>query len=155
MEISKMVISKTGKKVDCHICISDAKVSGTAVIDGSITAKITGYAVVNGYKCLMIKGGPAPYLPISDSLYHEIDQVVREQYRQSKSQEQLAWEAVCAAEADYRRISNHNDSWADVCNAQARYEQALSEFRMAYPNSKYLQSNRVSYVLGDVNPWTD
>jgi hypothetical protein len=153
--IAKTFTSRTGKKIELSINIESVKVSGSALIDGK-AATVTGYAVVQNRKCLSIKDGPAPYLPIDDSLYAEIDNTAKAQYRQSMSAEQVAWNNVCAAEATYKRIANYNDSNAEVISAQAAYDKALDEFTRQYPNSDYNKSNRVHYNDGMTNnPWTN
>jgi hypothetical protein len=153
--IAKTFSSRTGKKIELTINVEATKISGLALIDGQ-QATVTGYAVVQNRKCLSIKDGPAPYLPIDDSLYAEIDNTARDQYYQNMTAEQVAWNRVCAAEATYNRIANHNDSNAEVIIAQTAYNKAFDEFAAQYPNSNFIKSNRVHYNDGMTNnPWTN
>ena len=142
--ITKSIVSATGKKVDLTIEINKSKISGIAEWNGQQWT-ITDYAVVQGRKVLSIKGGPAPYLPIDNALYAQIDSIAKEQYRAGMSTEAKAWERVCGLEASYKKLVNRSDSNAEIVNAQSAYEQALNEFATQYPNSDYIKSNRVHY----------
>lgn len=142
--ITKSIVSATGKKVDLTVEINNGKVGGIVEWNGQQWA-ITGYAVVQGRKVLSVKGGPAPYLPIDNALYAQIDSVAKEQYRAGMSAEDKAWERVCGLEANYLRLIDRSDSNADIINAQSAYEQALNEFAAQYPDSDYIKSNRVHY----------
>jgi hypothetical protein len=142
--ITKSIVSATGKKVALTIEINNSKVGGSAVCNGQQWA-ITGYAVVQGRKVLSIKGGPAPYLPIDNALYTQIDNTARDQYRAGMTAEAKAWERVCGLEALYKNLVARSDSNADIIKAQSSYEQALDEFAARYPDSDYIKSNRVHY----------
>lgn len=142
--ITKSIVSATGKKVDLAIEINNSKVGGIAEWNGQQWT-ITGYAVVQGRKVLSVKGGPAPYLPIDNALYAQIDNTAKEQYRAGMSAEAKAWERVCGLEMAYKKLVDRNDSNADIINAQSAYEQALDEFTAQYPDSQYTKSNRVHY----------
>jgi hypothetical protein len=153
--ITKSIVSATGKKVDLNIEINNSKVGGIAKWNDQQWT-ITGHAVVQGRKVLSVKGGPAPYLPIDNSLYAEIESTAKAQYRANMSAEAKAFQAVCGLEAAYKKLVDRSDSNAAIINAQAAYEQALNEFVAQYPNSDYIKSNRVHYNDGATNnPWTN
>lgn len=144
--INKSITSNSGKKVDLTINIENAKVTGAAVVsEMHLTMTITGYAVVQGRKVLSVKGGPAPYLPIDNTLYAQIDNTAKEQYRAGMSAEAKSWERVCGLEVAYKKLVDRSDSNAEIINAQSAYEQALNEFTAQYPDSQYTKSNRVHY----------
>jgi hypothetical protein len=152
--ITKSIVTTSGKKVDLSIEINDSKVSGLAVCNGQQWA-ITGYANVQNRKCLSVKGGPAPYLPIDNNLYDQIHNTAKTQYQANMSAEAKSWETVCALEAAYKKLIDRSDSNAEIIQAQAAYEKSLSNFSDQYPNSDYAKSNRVHYNDKPASIWTN
>jgi len=145
MRITTTVRSKIGI-VNLTIEIENATLSGVAEWEGNKWS-VKGYGVVQGKKVLIIEGGPAPYLLISEQLYEQIHNEAKKQYRAQMSAEQKDWERVCALEAAYKQSVDKSDSFAETIKARDAYEQALSEFATKYPNSKYLQGKK-----GKCNP---
>jgi len=152
MVITTSVRTKIGI-VNLNITIENATLSGVAEWEGNKWT-IKGYGVVNGKKVLMVKGGPAPYLLIGEQLYNQIHSEMGKQYRARMSAEQKDWEHVCALEAAYKQSVDSSDDFAEVIKARDAYEQALNEFAIKYPNSKYLIREKRGYN-DPVNPNTD
>lgn len=136
MEITNTFTSRSGKHIEMHAKIENHQVGGIVLIDGK-QATITGYATVQGRKCLSISGGPAPYLPIADSLYAQIDAVCREQYQAAMSPEQQAQQHVAGIEAAYRKLERTSDDLAAIITAKTAWENAAAQ----HPQT----SNRVHY----------
>jgi hypothetical protein len=151
--ITKTITTNSGKKVDLTINIENAKVTGIASHNGQ-TWQVTGFAIVQGRQCLSIKNGPAPYLPIDNSLYGKIESMAKDQF--FADTENAAWENVCKLEAAYRKLIDRSDSNADIIKAQHAYLTALNSFAVQYPLSPYNTSTRAHYNDGATNnPWTN
>ncbi len=133
MIIKKTIISHTGKKVDLVIHIENARITGTATVNGQSTQmQVTGHAIVQGRRCLIIKGGPAPYLPIDNELYEEIQAAAKAQYQDSMADEKILEGRVSAAQAKYERLFAQGYDNAQIIRARDEWDRLSAEYHQRY-----------------------
>jgi hypothetical protein len=108
-----------GNEIVANIEIENSKVSGT-VTTNSNTYKVTGAHVIQSRKCLAIVGAPAPYMPIADGLYNEIDAICKAQYAAAMTPKEILEMEVAKAEAKYNKAMR--ESWNNVAIIEAREE---------------------------------
>ena len=111
--IIRATTSASGKAPDLNINIDGTKISGYA--DGY---KVTGIAVVQNRKCLKIADGPAPYLPITDALYAEIDGICKANFAANMTEKERKEVEMDKAEALYEKLNNSNASPAEIIAAR-------------------------------------
>ncbi len=129
--INRTITSQTGKKVELTVTIENAKVTGAARVNGK-DCKITDYVTIQGRKCLAIKDGPAPYLPIDNALYGEIETTAKNQYRDSMTAEQIAEGELREAEAKYNRLFAQGSDNVAIMTARSEWDRLSSEYHQKF-----------------------
>jgi len=129
--INKTVTSKSGKKVELTIKIENAKVSGIGKIDDGQELEITGYAIVQGRKCLMISG-KVPYLEIDQQIYNEIDSAAKEQYRSSMTEQQILEGQMREAEGKYNRLFARGYDNVEIIQAREEWDRLSAEYHQKF-----------------------
>ena len=117
--INKSFKGSTGKDITVNLEIENSKISGVANINGT-TYSVTGAHVVQSRKCLKIEGAPAPYMPISDALYNEIDTICKAQFAAAMTPKEILEMEVAKAEHKYNKAMR--ESWNNVAIIEAREE---------------------------------
>jgi len=117
--ITKSFKGSTGKNIIVNLEIDNAKVTGYAIING-MSYNVSGTAVIQNRKCLKIEAAPAPYMPIADSLYNEIDAVCKVQYAANMTPKEILETSAWLAEQKYNQAMR--DSYGNVAIIEARNE---------------------------------
>lgn len=108
-----------GNEITANIEIENSKISGTVTTNGN-TYNVTGKHVIQGRKCFAIVGAPAPYMPITDGLYNEIDAICKAQFAASMTPKEKLETEVWLAEQKYNQAMR--ESWNNVAIIEAREE---------------------------------
>lgn len=117
--INQSYKGSTGKDITINLKIENSKVSGVAIING-MTYSVTGASVIQNRKCLKIEGAPAPYMPIADALYNEIDTICKAQFAANMTPKEILEMEVAKAEHKYNQAVR--ESWNNVAIIEAREE---------------------------------
>jgi 1,6-anhydro-N-acetylmuramate kinase len=119
MNINTTFKTSSGKNVSLTLNIENSKITGSAVVNGT-SYSVTDIAVVQNRKCLKIQGASAPYMPISDSLYNEINAICKAQFAANMTPRDILEMKVAQAEAKYNKAMS--ESWNNVAIIEAREE---------------------------------
>lgn len=117
--INKSFKGSTGKDITVNLEIENSKISGTANINGTSYA-VTGAHVIQNRKCLKIEGAAAPYMPIADGLYNEIDAICKAQFAANMTPKEIL--EMEEAKAEYKYNKAMRESWNNVAIIEAREE---------------------------------
>lgn len=117
--IGKTFSTTSGKSVTAELAINDAVISGTVTVSGN-TYNVTGIANIQNRKCLKIEGASAPYMPIADSLYNEINAICKAQFAANMTPKEILETEVAKAEDKYNKAVR--ESWNNAAIIEAREE---------------------------------
>ncbi len=130
--INKSFKSLTGKEITVSLVIDNSAVTGNATTNGTVYS-VTGTAVIQNRKCLKIEGASAPYLPIADGLYNEIETICKAQFLTVMTPKELLEVEVDKAEYEYERLNNSNvSSNIEIIEAREKF----FTLRREYLNTK-------------------
>jgi hypothetical protein len=115
----------SGKAVTVNLTIQNHRVSGSATINGQAYG-VNGYATVQGRQILKLAN--APYLPISGSLYSQIESACKAQFVSQMTPLQIAEGRMAEAQAKYNRLFAQGYDNVAIINARNEWEQATAEY---------------------------
>lgn len=117
----------SGKNVAVNLVAENAGVTGNATINGQIYS-VDGYATVQGKKVLRLTNAPAPYLPIINSLYEQIEAACKAQFNGQLTALQIAEGKMREAESKYNRLFAQGYNNQEIIRARNEWDQASAEY---------------------------
>lgn len=125
--INRNFKTSSGKSAVVNLTIENHKVSGTATINGQAYG-VSGFATVQGKKVLQIKGASAPYLPIPNDLYNDLNTACKSQFAASMTQAQIVEGEMREAEARYNKLFAQGHNNAEIIKAKAEWDRLSAEY---------------------------